>query len=249
MLTSVILHLLGVMDSVANCYTIFHYHCVHILRLSSIHMFIFRCILLNKRPFSANMLTLNALAPVDFIEIEVISKLILVIDWCLSSLKCISLDPTDDKSSLLKIMAWCRQATSHCLNQHWPRSMSPHGISNNYIISSFTWSNFLQKIYMIIGITLLRTLNYFLFQKNGGPCEALPPAAVIQGIIMAKCRLFMTFSKLHLRSLVRIKYPRTRTMLTGPIWCGRPLVIWTGSLYRFDLNRIKYRVCCSWVPL
>ena len=183
MLTSVILHLLGVMDSVANYYTIFHYHCVNILRLSSIHMFIFRCILLNKRPFSANMLTLNALAPVFFIETEVISKLILVIDWCLSSLKCISLDPTDDKSSLLKVMAWCRQATGHFLNQHWPRSMSPHGVNNNCIISPFTWLNFLQKkLYMIIGITLLRTLNYFLLQKNGGPREALSPATVIQGI-------------------------------------------------------------------
>ena len=28
---------------------------------------------------------------------------------------------TDDKSTLVKIMAWCRQATSHYLNQCWPR--------------------------------------------------------------------------------------------------------------------------------
>ena len=34
-----------------------------------------------------------------------------------------SLDLTDDKSTLGQVMAWCRQATSHCLNQCWPK---PH---------------------------------------------------------------------------------------------------------------------------
>ena len=26
-------------------------------------------------------------------------------------------------------MAWCRQATSHCMKQCWPRSMSPYGVT------------------------------------------------------------------------------------------------------------------------
>ena len=26
----------------------------------------------------------------------------------------------DDKSTLVQVMAWCRQATSHCLNRCWP---------------------------------------------------------------------------------------------------------------------------------
>ena len=30
-------------------------------------------------------------------------------------------DLTDDKSTLVQVMAWCRQATSHYLNQCWPR--------------------------------------------------------------------------------------------------------------------------------
>ena len=33
-----------------------------------------------------------------------------------------------DKSTLVQVMAWCRQATSHYLSQCWPRSMSPYGI-------------------------------------------------------------------------------------------------------------------------
>ena len=39
------------------------------------------------------------------------------------------LDLTDDKSTLVQVMAWCRKATSHYLSQCWPRSLSPNGIT------------------------------------------------------------------------------------------------------------------------
>ena len=32
---------------------------------------------------------------------------------------------TDDKSTLVQVLAWCRQATSHCLSQGWLSSLSP----------------------------------------------------------------------------------------------------------------------------
>ena len=35
----------------------------------------------------------------------------------------------DDKSTLVLVMAWCRQATSHYLNQCWPRPPTPYGIT------------------------------------------------------------------------------------------------------------------------
>ena len=38
-------------------------------------------------------------------------------------------DLTDDKSTLVQVMAWCHQATSHYLNQCWPRSPMPYGIT------------------------------------------------------------------------------------------------------------------------
>ena len=38
-------------------------------------------------------------------------------------------DLTDDKPTMVQVMAWCRQATSHYLSQCWPRSMSPNGIT------------------------------------------------------------------------------------------------------------------------
>ena len=34
-----------------------------------------------------------------------------------------------DKSTLVQVMAWCRQATSHYLSQWWPRSLSPYGVT------------------------------------------------------------------------------------------------------------------------
>ena len=38
-------------------------------------------------------------------------------------------DLTDDKSTLVQVMAWCRQATSHYLSQCWARSMSPNCVT------------------------------------------------------------------------------------------------------------------------
>ena len=37
-------------------------------------------------------------------------------------------DLSEDKSTLVQVMAWCRQATSHYLSQCWPRSVSPYGV-------------------------------------------------------------------------------------------------------------------------
>ena len=45
------------------------------------------------------------------------------------SLRWMPLDLTNDKSTLVQVMAWCRQATSHYLIQCWPRSMSPNGVT------------------------------------------------------------------------------------------------------------------------
>ena len=38
-------------------------------------------------------------------------------------------DLADDKSTLVQVMAWCRQATSHDLSQCWLSSLSPYGVA------------------------------------------------------------------------------------------------------------------------
>ena len=42
---------------------------------------------------------------------------------------------TDDKSTLVQVMAWCHQATSHYLSQCWPSSMSPYGINRQQCVN------------------------------------------------------------------------------------------------------------------
>ena len=80
--------------------------------------------------------------PFQWISLEfyVIFKPISVINgWCISyeiGLKWLSLDFTDDKSILIQVMAWCRQATSHHLCQCWPRSMSPSGVTRPQWVNS-----------------------------------------------------------------------------------------------------------------
>ena len=46
-------------------------------------------------------------------------------------------DLTDVKSTLVQVMAWCRQATSHYLSQCWPRSVSPYGITRQQWVKLF----------------------------------------------------------------------------------------------------------------
>ena len=65
-------------------------------------------------------------------------------------------DLTDDKSTLVQVIAWCRQATSHYLSQCWPRSMSPNGVTRpQWVYSSVAKSpsNFIGGL-----------------AKNGGAC-------------------------------------------------------------------------------
>ena len=79
--------------------------------------------------------SVNSLAPGKFSWnfIYVIFKQILLIDgWgisCEIGLIWMSLDFTDDQSTLVQVMAWCCQASSHYLSQCWPRSLSPYGVT------------------------------------------------------------------------------------------------------------------------
>ena len=63
----------------------------------------------------------------------IILKLISVIGcWdisCEIALMWLPLYHANEQSTLVHVMAWCRQATSHYLSQFWPRFMSPCGVT------------------------------------------------------------------------------------------------------------------------
>ena len=82
-----------------------------------------------------NIVLLNSSAPerFHFNFRQVVFKLTLVNGgWGISYkivLRWMPLDLTDDKSTLVQVMAWCRQATSHYLSQCWPRSLLPDSVT------------------------------------------------------------------------------------------------------------------------
>ena len=61
---------------------------------------------------------------------------------------------TDGKSTLVQVMAWSRQATSHYLSQRLLSSLSPYGIARPRVNSS--WHGdvyvFASENYVIIGL-------------------------------------------------------------------------------------------------
>ena len=56
-------------------------------------------------------------------------------------------DLTDDKSTLVQVMAWCRQATSHYLSHCWHRSMSPFCVTRPQWVNtpSYRFKTFKKK--------------------------------------------------------------------------------------------------------
>ena len=47
---------------------------------------------------------------------------------------------TDNKSTLVQVMAWCRQATSHYLSQCWLSSFLPYGVTRPQWVKTSSWS-------------------------------------------------------------------------------------------------------------
>ena len=50
---------------------------------------------------------------------------------CEIAIRWMSLDLNDDKATLVQVMAWCCQATSHYLSQCWPRFMMSYAITSH----------------------------------------------------------------------------------------------------------------------
>ena len=88
---------------------------------------------------------MDSLAPRRFEQNfrQVIFKLISVTDgWgisCNIALRWMPLDLTNDKSTLVQVMAWCHHTTSHYLNQCWPRSLPPYGVTRPRWVNHVWW--------------------------------------------------------------------------------------------------------------
>ena len=79
------------------------------------------------------------------------------------ALRWTSLDLNNDKSTLVQVMAWCCQATTHYLNQCWSRSLPPYGVTRPHWVklkSYDTW--FIHDIYFTCTIFLKFSLEHGL---------------------------------------------------------------------------------------
>ena len=56
-----------------------------------------------------------------------------------------SVNPIDDKSKLVQVMSWCRQATRYYLSQCWPRSRTL------YTLTRPQWTNKMAKLHRNVG--------------------------------------------------------------------------------------------------
>ena len=85
---------------------------------------------------------------------------------CNMAIRWMSLYLTDDKSILVQVMAWCRQATSHYLSRCWPRSLLPYGVTRPQ------WVNILTGYPQTSNIS--RTLEGNKIVDHSNVCGATP---------------------------------------------------------------------------
>ena len=90
---------------------------------------------------------INSIAPgrSEYDSKNVIFNLVLLIGIFSSShdnaLQWMPQDLTDDKSTLVQVMAWCRQATRNYLSQCWLSSLLPYGVARPQWVNSTTPSD------------------------------------------------------------------------------------------------------------
>ena len=98
----------------------------------------------------ASCCPINSLAPGKFewnFKHELFKQILVIDSWGIScdiALIWMSLIFTDDRSTLVQVMAWCRQATSHYLSRCWFRSMSPNGVTRPQWVD--LWSHYAESL-------------------------------------------------------------------------------------------------------
>ena len=85
---------------------------------------------INTRQFTTNWYSvksthwpLGEAAVCELVIFKLISRTDVLSISCVNALRWMPYNTLDERSTLAQVMAWCRQATSHYLSKHWPRSM------------------------------------------------------------------------------------------------------------------------------
>ena len=90
-----------------------------------------------------------------------------------------SLDLTEDKPTLVQVMAWCLQATSLYLSHCWPRSVSSYGVSRPQMSTCFATNsrntNGMKVVPTLTVNLILLGIHFRHFINVTNPCIAFYP--------------------------------------------------------------------------
>ena len=127
-----------------------------------------------------------------------IFKQILVIDgWGISCeivLIWMSLDFTDDQSTLVQVMALCRQATSHNLGLCWPRSLLAYGVTRPQ------WDKYLTSCTNMIITSVFLVYHWFsrfvdIFNLHSNVTELYWQVQILLQVITGTLQTILIFIK------------------------------------------------------
>ena len=114
-----------------------------------------------------NRLSFNSLAPGKFewnFRYVLFNWILRIDGWWLSceiALIWMSFVFTDDQSTLVHVMAWCRQATSHYVSQCWPGSLYPYGVTGPQWVKLIHWP--LRHVNAFQNVLFWYTLYWLIF--------------------------------------------------------------------------------------
>ena len=120
---------------------------------------------------------------------------------------------TNEKSALVQVMVWWRQATSHYLSQYWPRFMSPYGITRPQWIKCCCFTEIISSSPRLFFLSLKRlTVNTY----NSDKAFSMTVFNFLwssQPLCTKMCVLFSIFLIFIYSNLMHIKYLLTH----GPV--------------------------------
>ena len=93
---------------------------------------------------NGNNVVVNSLAPgrfgysIKLLNSKLISTFNILSIFCEIAIRWMPQHPTDHKSTLVQVMIWCRQVTSHYLSYCWPRFLSPNDVTRPQCVDTRT---------------------------------------------------------------------------------------------------------------
>ena len=130
-------------------------------------------------------------------------------------------DLTDDKSTLIQVMAWCRQATSHYMNQCWSRMpfgiISPNELSLNMLNCFRDYKRFIHVLNLISDLAWPKWVKLTLEQQHVVcPTQPIPCLLMFWGLLEPGHQQAWSWPPKPVYSISSI----WRVNSLSPGWCG-----------------------------